>query len=265
MADPHRLDAVLDEAADRDSRAEALLLAGLDRYFAGQFEDAIHLWTRVLFLDRAHPRARAYIDRARTAIAERQRRADEMLQTTRDLVSAGQTSAARELLDRAIATVGDDDQAAEVRARLERVERARAEAIAPARQAVVDVVPIDGRRRVLSWPIVAGALAAGAVVIAGVALARAGGWIGEATVPTLTPVARPIERPVLSTSEVALVRARTLYARGRLAEALRALDRVNAEGPLRQDADRLRGEIQQLLLATGRGAFTSADSDRGRP
>ena len=31
---------------------EALLDDGLDRYFNGRFEDAIHLWTRVLFLDR---------------------------------------------------------------------------------------------------------------------------------------------------------------------------------------------------------------------
>ncbi|MDQ3071329.1 MAG: hypothetical protein M3R55_16555, partial [Acidobacteriota bacterium] len=39
---------------------EELLIAGLDRYFAGRHEDAIHVWTRVLFIDRGHRRARAY-------------------------------------------------------------------------------------------------------------------------------------------------------------------------------------------------------------
>ena len=40
---------------------ESLLVAGLDRYFAGDYDGAIHAWTRVLFLDRRHARARAYI------------------------------------------------------------------------------------------------------------------------------------------------------------------------------------------------------------
>ena len=57
---------------DRDGRVEALLVEGLDRYFGGRYEEAVHIWTRVLFLDRNHPRAKAYIDRARTALAEQQ-------------------------------------------------------------------------------------------------------------------------------------------------------------------------------------------------
>lgn len=60
----------------RDQRIEQLLISGLDRYFAGELERAIQVWSRVFFLDRGHPRARAYIDRARGAIAERQREAE---------------------------------------------------------------------------------------------------------------------------------------------------------------------------------------------
>ena len=52
---------------------EQLLLAGLDHYFAAQYDQAVAVWTRVLFLDRSHARARAYIERARSAQAERQR------------------------------------------------------------------------------------------------------------------------------------------------------------------------------------------------
>src|SRR5262249_57563227 len=73
MADPLR------DHESSESRIEELLLAGLDHYFNGQHELAISVWTRVLFLDRSHARARAYIERARTAIAERQREGDELL------------------------------------------------------------------------------------------------------------------------------------------------------------------------------------------
>ena len=96
-----------DEAALRDRQIDALLEDGLDRYFAARYEDAIHLWTRVLFLDRTHARARAYIERARTALAEIQRKSDELLQTTRDLLEQGETDAARRLLSQAVATSGD--------------------------------------------------------------------------------------------------------------------------------------------------------------
>src|ERR1043165_4229799 len=93
--------------ADPKSLSENLLDEDLARYFDGRYDDAIHLWTRVLFLDRAHPRARAYIDRARTALGERQRRADEMIEAGGALLDRGQTDAARHLLTEAVASTGD--------------------------------------------------------------------------------------------------------------------------------------------------------------
>ena len=133
MPETKRLESMLaSEVADRDSRAEMLLVEGLDRYFAGQYEDAIHVWTRVLFLDRSHARARAYIDRARTALAERQRRTEEMLHATSELLAQGQTGRARALLSQAEAASGDDQHTAALRAQLERVERARLDAVTSA-------------------------------------------------------------------------------------------------------------------------------------
>src|SRR6187549_3829862 len=58
------------EGADRESRVEDLLLAGLDQYFAGRYEQAIDVWTRVAFLDRRNSRAKAYIDRARGLVTK---------------------------------------------------------------------------------------------------------------------------------------------------------------------------------------------------
>jgi hypothetical protein len=82
MTDPLRTDAAhagpLSDA-EREARIEQLLLSGLDHYFAGQYEQAINIWTRVAFLERGHGRARAYIERARSALAERQRESEELL------------------------------------------------------------------------------------------------------------------------------------------------------------------------------------------
>ena len=84
MADSLRPDGAraIDHAShdDRDAKIEQLLLAGLDHYFSGRYEQAIDVWTRTLFFDRSHARARAYIDRARSALAERERQSEELLQ-----------------------------------------------------------------------------------------------------------------------------------------------------------------------------------------
>src|SRR3954463_10456456 len=88
--------------ADREARIEQLLLSGLDQYFAGQYQHAINIWTRVVFLERAHSRARAYIERARSAMAERQRECEELVHTGIDAYNAGDTTTARQLLTRAV-------------------------------------------------------------------------------------------------------------------------------------------------------------------
>jgi hypothetical protein len=61
---------------DQAARIDQLLTAGLDEYFAGRYDGAVQVWSRVFFLDRANARARAYIERARGAVAERQRVAE---------------------------------------------------------------------------------------------------------------------------------------------------------------------------------------------
>ena len=109
MSDPLRTD--LARAADalsgveREARVEQLLLQGLDYYFGGAYESAIHVWTRVLFLDRGHDRARAYNERARGAQAERQRESEELLHHGVAAFDRGETTSARSLL-RAAASQG---------------------------------------------------------------------------------------------------------------------------------------------------------------
>src|SRR4051812_1271735 len=116
MADPLR------DPESSESRIEELLLAGLDHYFNGQHELAISVWTRVLFLDRSHARARAYIERARGAIAERQREGGELLQTGAAAFYRGDAANARRLLTSAIERGAQPDEALSILDRLERLE-----------------------------------------------------------------------------------------------------------------------------------------------
>lgn len=235
---------------------ESLLVEGLDRYFLGRYEDAVHIWTRVLFVDRAHPRARAYIDRARTALAERQRRSDELLHASQTLLDQGRTTDARQLLAEAIAVTGDDERAAALRMRLDRAERAQAGS--PAVDEVVPESVLSAPEALVQTPVVWWSLV-GATALVTLWL------IGRLVFPAW-PTAERADAPavvttsavtVLSSSDVALVRARTLYGRGRLADALRALDQVAIDSELRAEADQLRVEIQRLLLAADASRVSS--------
>jgi tetratricopeptide (TPR) repeat protein len=264
MSDPKRHDSASPDATGSgDSRIEHLLVEGLDRYFLGQFEDAIHLWTRVLFLDRTHTSARAYIDRARGAIVERQRRAEESLEHVASLLDQGRSAEARVQLQNAVDVLGDDERTAGLRLRVERLERAFAGA--PRIRAAAEPAPVrwgawlSDRLTIKSW------LAAAVVVVATVVLSSSGVrarlGVGPASAP-LAPTLSSASVPVMSRGEVALVRARTLYARGRLAEALDVLDRVEFEQITRDESDRLRVDIQRLLLATA-GQRSPRDERQG--
>lgn len=257
MADSRRLPIDrADDATSRDRQIDALLDEGLERYFNNRYEDAIHVWTRVLFLDRTHARARAYIDRARTAQAEAHRTFEEKLHASRVLLEQGDTEAAGRLLAEAVATTGDDLHSAALRAELERRERARPADVRPgaAREP-------DRERWYLRRPspglVAVVVLSAFAVLLGGLAILD----LTDTDRPSAAaPLVRGQAAPPTS-SAVALVRARALVARGRLSEALIQLDGVSPVAPERARADALRIEIQQLLLASVRSSSSGASKE----
>src|SRR5215510_326291 len=128
MSDPLRTDGTrtldVESVQDRDAKIEQLLLLGLDHYFAARYELAINVWTRALFLDRSHARARAYIDRARSALAERQRESEELLQNGVAAFQRGEADEARRLLQAAIDGGAPSEEALAVLERLNRLETA---------------------------------------------------------------------------------------------------------------------------------------------
>src|ERR1700746_2847703 len=105
---------------DRDAKIEQLLLVRLVHYFATQYQEAISVWTRALFLDRTHPRARAYIERARSALAERQRESEELLHCGVAAFDRGEQDEARRLLTKALSSGAPADEALPLLSRLDR-------------------------------------------------------------------------------------------------------------------------------------------------
>src|SRR5207237_355655 len=122
------------------------------------------VWTRTLFLDRSHARARAYIERARSALAERQREADELLQKGIAAFNRSDTEEARRLLMAAVAAGAPTEDALAVLQRLDRLEsgdtRSRTDVPRGSRSAVVKPTAIPGRGAVVLW-IGLGAVVAG--------------------------------------------------------------------------------------------------------
>ena len=254
--------------AERDARIEQLLLTGLDRYFAADYEQAINLWTRVLFLDRTHDRARAYIERARSAQAERQRESEVLLHEGLEAFDQGDVRRARHLVHTALDRGAPDDAALGVLSRLDRLEPRSSDPVRRSRVSF-DLTPGDDVRALRRLPDLRNRPARGwwpAVVGVVVLLSAVAGWLvsqpppGPWTAWLASPApASAVVLPVIPTSldvplssETYLLRARALFQAGRPRDALRALEPIGVGDPLRPPADRLRGELQRTLLDLAR-------------
>ena len=121
---PEPARALDDGDAERDAKIESLLLGGLDHYFASDYAQAIDVWTRALFLDRQHARARAYIERARSALAEEQRESEELLHNGVAAFERGEIEAARQLLNAAVQRGGAHEVALAFLTRIDRISAA---------------------------------------------------------------------------------------------------------------------------------------------
>lgn len=233
--------------SERDQRIEQLLVAGLDEYFAGRLDQAVNIWTRVLFLDRSNDRARAYIDRTRRMEAERQREAEALVHQGLQAFDEGDVERARRLLTTAVARGAAHEQALPVLHRIGLLDVAPGEAeraaYARTRAASDDVRQTAAAR----WPL-------GAVWGVGLLAAVAAAFVAiESTTPdpvTSTIGVSDAVLPVPAASEVYLSRARQLFDAGKLPDALRMLDRIDDADAVAPAARALRVRLQRELLAT---------------
>lgn len=264
-------------ASDRDAKIEQLLLVGLDHYFAAQYHEAINVWTRALFLDRSHARARAYIDRARSALSEQQRASEEMLQNGVAAFRRGDGEEARRLLSAAISGGAPSDEALAVLGRLERMEpaalpvkmRSDRGSAAPNTPARVKSAP---RRRggviaILVLAAVAGAAALAMFAWRGNIVSSWSAWREQKAAPSTAAAVREPAVPVPSRGEIALARGRALADTGRLQDALSVLSTIRPTDAQKPEADRLRASIQRQLLGIVAATLPSAPAgaqDAGR-
>lgn len=266
--------------AERDARIEQLLLAGLDEYFSGSYEQAINRWTRVLFLDRHHDRARAYIERARRAQAEVQRETEAVLHQGIQAFHEGDVVRARRLVADAINRGASRDDA---QGMLERIERLGAGQTAPAlRRRAPTSIPrrVEAStpsaalppRHVRGW--VAAALLAVAAVgvmavgLLGVTLPDPATWLTFTERPAVQVSAVPTAPaqlvPVPTASERFLTRGRAHLAAGRLREALAEVDRIGLGDPRHDEANALRAAIQRELLAVAAAEYPAFSPPEAR-
>jgi len=257
MSDPLRTPAVPDSPErepDRDARIEALLLAGLDHFVSGEYEQALNVWTRVSFLDRTHARARAYTERARQAIAERQRESDELLHLGMDAFERGDREAARDLISRAVADIGPNDLASALLSRLSRLQTVTPDGApalrlppSPETAAPMSVAPRrqSGTGRV-TWPAAVAGVGLAGLLAGGLLLLSSGGDAPLQADGVQMAPAEPL--PVVRGAELDVERARTLFAGGHLRDALATLDAADQREPMRADVRALRADIQQRIL-----------------
>lgn len=256
MSDPLRpepLGVPEGSSVEHDAKTEDLLLTGLDYYFAGDYHQAINVWTRVLFLDRGHARARAYIERARSALAEQQRESEELLHSGVAALERGEIDLARRLLTSAVDRGGPQELALPSLARLNRLEAA-VSAVASAQRPVVrpaagrapEITPAHSRHGGVLLVGLTMTLAVGAFLLRdriGLSLFQE---TGSAGVVSSQVVDEPL--PLAQPGAIALKRARRLFTTGHPIDALRALDLIRPTDPAHPDADRLRADIQRELL-----------------
>lgn len=245
--------------ADRDALIERLLLAGLDHYFDGQYEQAVNVWTRVAFLERGDGRARAYIERARGALAERQRQSDELLHRGLDAYRSGDLPTARDLLTRAVADGGSETALVFLQrlgiaeaglAAAAPVPRPFADGSAgvarPFHRRRSDVVP--GTRSNWVATILMSVAVAAAILLTAQPIAS---WLGEPPATVHAPSPRATEPlPLVRLADTRLAKARALAQDGEVHDALRLLDAIDGGDPLRGAADELTATIQAALLST---------------
>ena len=264
---PRRSEAL--PGAEDDARIEHLLVTGLDHYFADEFEAAINLWTRVLFLDRKHDRARAYIERARSAQAEQQRISEALVHEGLEAFDKGEVVRARALLSDALDQGASHDVALGVLGRIDRLDAGRAvsPAAPAARKRVLRTSPladVNLRRGTIAmwWMTAAAIVLIAAIAFVLVAPNGLADWFpAQATAGAPAAiVVPPAPLPLPSPTEAYVAQARSLFASGKLRDALRALDRVPVADALRTDADRIRADVQRELLAMAGAEASSASA-----
>lgn len=266
------------------SRIDALLQQGEGLYSMGMYEHAIHVWTRILFLDKNDARAKQAIDRGKRGLGERQRVVDEELAMAANFIEHGDLVAASSKLQQVLAV---DPRNAEGHQLVEQIavrkrrpaegtgplpvsEALGTEGLSPAkrglllrvsRKATPQPSGASGSRVKMAGFALAAILvfASGAlylylnwgILVSDGAFGAGDGLAAVALGPEVTHVP--------STSELRYYNGERLFAKGRYREALAELARVGSDSPVVEQARGLTLRIEERLLRGATEAEARSD------
>ena len=275
------------DAESIEPKNDALFRQGEELFALGMYPEAIHVWTRILFLERGDTRAKSAIERAKRAVSERQRELDVELAAAATILDGGD-------LDRAAARVrhvlsldprhAEGHQLAEriaVRKRRNDGVRNTTPAFAPSFDEATTSVPASKRGLLLrvsrtASPALRSGASSSPLKMAGFALAVilvfASGalylhlnWefiVSDGAFVTGSPFglggADPVHASVPGASELHYYNGARLYAKGRYRQALAELSLVGRDEVVFERARGLILRIEERLLRGGE----LADSDQ---
>jgi len=275
--DRRETDIKIDELAVRQDDNEAappksldLLRFGEALYASGEYQQAIHVWTRILFLDRSNSEARVRIDRAKQAVAERQRKLDAQVADAVGLLEAGEIGRARESVRSVLATDASHSEARALSDAIDALDRraeapvpeAETRAPQPSSKGVIVRVPKGARasaspagRTAVSFKITAFLLGALALFASSAfylsrnwdAIVSGGSFGGPPDAAKTVLIDRPAAS-VPDLSELRYYNGERLFAQGRYREALAELHRVDRGSKVAVEARGLVLRIEDRLL-----------------
>ena len=255
-----------------------LLEQGRGLFRRGRLQQAIHVWTRILFLDRNNRAARVAIEQAKSVIAERQREMDALVLEAARRAAAGDRRGAQKRLARVLAL---DPRHAEGRGLWEKIEEqtrrgeARSGSLALAGSPAEDASPSQRRRVVAPSSIKTEStspLKMAAFFFSALCLFAAGAVYVHLNWDFLVSDGRPLDlgnaepnQPDLdaptslpSLSELHYFNGTRLYTKGSYREALSELALVDPENPNFEEARSLILRIEGRLL---RGVVLAESED----
>jgi len=279
-------------ADDAASRTNELFRQGEEHFAAGRFQQAIHVWTRILFVDRGNSRVRESIDKAKRVIAERQRRLDLNCAEAVRLFESGDVEGAHKRARAVLSTDAGHVEANHLEEKITALERRNEPArelplkgpveTGPSKGIVLrvprgergaraDVVaPVHSRAKMTAF------IAAALLVFGVSALYLYQNWEGIVSDGAFRhPVASGASQPgkpapsVPDLAELRYFNGARLFEQGRYREALSELSRIDRASPVTAEARSLILRIEERLLRsapeTDGSMAPSADEESSAP
>lgn len=264
LADPKELTS----PAELEPKIDELLRQGDYLVRSGRYQQAIHVWTRILFLDRGNRVAREAIDKAKKMLAERQREIDVMVLDAAQFYGDGDRHKAKKLLDHVLAIDPRHTEARTLWEKLDSLDRRGEGSSSVTAEPDSDVTPRPRRRASRNGAASTKRgksllpLKMAAFLFCAFCLLALGGFyihlnwdslVGDsAFAPSpregLQELGERDIPPLPTLSELHYFNGARLFAKGRYREALAELERVGRQSSVAEDARSLVLRIEERLL-----------------